>query len=514
MDAASATPTALTHGGGAEPPAGAAPTPVVAAPARSEGRMGLTTVVFLGFIAFTLAGAAGLGGRLFPPMYVAAAAITGLVAYYRSPARFVVFVYALWFFSPWVRRMVDMRIGFTPASLVLAAPVVVTMLSALTFLYRPRQLRGTLVYPFVLAGFGVLYAYFVGILKNGMFPATYALLTWLGPISFAIHLILNWRLFPQLRQAFLDFLQWAVPVMGAYGLYQVAVVPRWDRFWMEAANLGSIGMPVPFGFRAFGTMNSPGPYAVVMMMGVLFLLGTARRGMVISLILALISLLLTRTRSSWVALLVGIMIVQFMGPLRRAGRNWFFILLMAVVAVPVLSLDVFRDTITRRILSFASLEDDSSVRQRLMLSQLATQAIGSQAEGEGLGATGGGTKLIGTGVERQASIDNGFLELFYVLGWPGGCMVILALLSMLLNLTRFRDSREDTFANSARATVWALLSVLLIGDIFSGAVGTIWWGAYGFACCAHAYNYSIGKGLRSRQLAREFGIRTAPPAGA
>jgi hypothetical protein len=475
--------------------------------------MEISTVVFLGFVAVTLAGTAGVGGRLFAPIYVAAAVVTGLVAYYRAPARFVVFVYALWFFSPWVRRMVDLRCGFTPASLVLAAPVAVTMISALTLLYRPRQLRGTLVYPFVLAGIGVLYAYVVGIIKNGMFPATYALLTWLGPIVFAVHLILNWRIFPVLRKAFLDFLQWAVPIMGAYGIVQVVIVPRWDRAWMEAANLLSIGMPVPFGFRVFGTMNSPGPYAVVLLMGMLFLLGTARRGMVISLTLALISILLTRTRSSWVALLVGIVIVQLMGPLRRAGRNWLFILLMAAVAMPVLSLDVFRDTIARRILSFASLEDDNSLRTRLMLSRLAVQEIGARAEGEGLGATGGGTKLLASGVERQASIDNGFLELFYVLGWPGGCLVMLALVGMLLNLTRFRDTREDTFANSARATVWALLSVLLIGDIFSGAVGTMWWGAYGFACCAHAYNYAIGKGLRSRQLAREFSVRTASPAG-
>jgi hypothetical protein len=46
--------------------------------------------------------------------------------------------------------------------------------------------------------------------------------------------------------------------------------------------------------------------------------------------------------------------------------------------------------------------------------------------------------------------------------------------------------------------------MLLIGDIFSGSVGVKFWGAYGFACSAHAYNYAHGTGLRSRQLAREF----------
>jgi hypothetical protein len=90
-------------------------------------------------------------------------------------------------------------------------------------------------------------------------------------------------------------------------------------------------------------------------------------------------------------------------------------------------------------------------------------------------------------------------------------MAMLALVGQLMTLARFRDSRQDAFANTARAAFWAFLSVLLIGDIFSGAVGAMFWGAYGFACSTHAYNFAVGAGLRSRQLAREFGV-SAPTA--
>ncbi|MFA6166834.1 MAG: O-antigen ligase family protein [Gemmatimonadaceae bacterium] len=487
--------------------------PVMTAGRSGGARMSASTVAFAIFLAVTLAGLGGLGGRLFAVFFVAAAAVAGLVAYYRAPTRYVVFVFALWFFAPFVRRVVDMHHGFQPASFVLMAPVVVTLIAGLTMVYRARELRGALMYPFVFMLTGVLYGFFIGVLKNGLFPATYALMTWVGPISFSMHLILSWRTLPALRKAFLDFLQWTIPVLGAYGIYQVVALPSWDQYWMVAANVASIGMPVPFGFRAFGTMNSPGPYAIVLMTGMLFLFGTARRGMVISLTLALIALLLTRTRSGWVALAIGLFIIQFMGPLRRATRNWFFILLMGVIAVPVLSLDVFRDSISRRLLSFTSLEDDNSVRTRVMLSNLAIQEIGRRAEGEGLGATGGAVK-ISSEVGRQASIDNGFLEIFYVLGWPGGSMVMMGLLGQLLTLARFRDSRQDAFANAARAAFWAFLSVLLIGDIFSGASGAMFWGAYGFACSAHAYNYAVGTGLRSRQLARDFGAYTPTSTGA
>ena len=233
--------------------------PPVTIAGRSGGaRMSASTVAFAIFLAVTLAGFGGLGGRLFALFFVAAAAVAGLVAYYRAPTRYVVFVFALWFFTPFVRRVVDMHHGFQPASFMLMAPVLVTLISVLTIAYRARELRGSLMYPFVFMLTGVLYGFFIGVLKNGMFPATYALLTWVGPISFSMHLILSWRTLPALRKAFLDFLQWTIPVLGAYGIYQVVALPPWDQYWMVAANVASIGMPVPFGFRAFGTMNSPG----------------------------------------------------------------------------------------------------------------------------------------------------------------------------------------------------------------------------------------------------------------
>lgn len=472
-----------------------------------------STVALLFFVLVTCVGIAGVGGGLFPVFYVGAAVVAALVAYYRAPTRYVSFVFALWFFTPFVRRVFDYRHGFTPASLILVAPTLATLVAILTAFYRARELRGTMLYPFILTVTGVGYAYFIGVLKVGFMPATYALLTWLAPISFSMHLILSWRIFPALRESFLSFLQWAVPVVAAYGIVQVWVLPAWDKYWMLAADLGSIGAAVPFGFRIFGTLNSPGTYAIALLVGMLYLLGTSRRGMVVALSLAFVSLLLTRTRSSWVALLVGILVIQFMGPVRRMARNWLFLLFILALAVPVMSLDVFRDSIFARIASFTSLSEDNSVQTRLMLSNIAVQNISATAEGEGLGATGGGTKLGGE-IGRQASIDNGLLEVFYVLGWPGGAMVALGLIGHLLTLARFRDSREDAFANAARACFWALLSTLVIGDIFSGAIGVLFWGAYGFACSAHAYNYAMGKGLRSRQVALEFAGRQPAAVGA
>lgn len=480
--------------------------PLVQAPASPRRRADPASNLTLGiFFLVTLAGLAGGGGSLFPPLYVGTAVLAGLIAYHREPERFLALVYGLWFFSPWVRRVADLHNGFNPTNIVLLAPVLVTLISALTLVYRARELRGTMLFPFIFTLSAVGYAYSVGVLKNGLSPATYAMLTWVAPISFAVHLNLSWRMFPRLRDAFMGFLRWAVPVMALYGIYQLVSPPAWDLYWMKEANVVSIGVPIAFGFRVFSTLNTPGPFAVTLVVGMLFLFSSARRGVGLALSVALVALMLTRVRSAWAAVLVGFMVVQFMGPIRRTMRNWFLMAFMAVLAVPLLSLDVFRESISTRLSSFASISQDQSFVARTNLSYMATQAIFAQADGEGLGATGGGVKL--GKVERQASIDNGFLEVFFVLGWPGGALLSLGLAGHLLTLLRFRDAREDEFANSARACFWALMSVLLIGDIFSGSTGLLFWGSYGFACSAHAYNFAMGKGLRSRELAREFVAR-------
>lgn len=481
------------------------------APARPARRVDPASNLTLGiFLLITLGGLAGGGGKLFPPAYVGAAILAGLIAYHREPERYLWFTYGLWAFSPFVRRVADLHSGYDPTNVVLLAPVLVTLISILTLLYRARELRGTMLFPFIFTLSGVGYAYSVGVLKNGFAPATYAMLTWVAPISFAVHLNLSWRIFPRLRDAFMRYLHWAVPVIAGYGIYQLVKPPPWDTNWMTAANVLSLGAPVPFGFRVFSTLNTPGPLAATLVVGMLFLFSSARRGVVLALTLALITLMLTRVRSSWAAVLVGFMVVQFMGPIRRTMRNWFLMAFMGVLAVPLLSLDAFRESISSRLSSFASISQDASFESRKQLSYMATQAIFANADGEGLGAAGGGVKLGKT--ERQASIDNGLLEVFYILGWPGGALLFLGLAGHLITLLRFRDAREDAFANSARACFWALMSVLLIGDIFSGSTGILFWGSYGFACSAHAYNFATGKGLRSRELAREF-VARQPAAG-
>src|SRR5579871_654586 len=69
------------------------------------------------------------------------AVLTGLWLYFKSPARYLGFMWWLWFLSPEVRRLADWSKGaFTPTSLIQVAPLAVTMISGLSLLRYYRLL--------------------------------------------------------------------------------------------------------------------------------------------------------------------------------------------------------------------------------------------------------------------------------------------------------------------------------------------------------------------------------------
>ncbi|WP_126890158.1 O-antigen ligase family protein [Curtobacterium sp. HSID17257] len=60
----------------------------------------------------------------------------------------------------------------------------------------------------------------------------------------------------------------ALPVLGvlsgAYGLFQFYYLPSWDKSWMLASGLRSIGQAIPMQVRIFGPSEAPGPYAFLL----------------------------------------------------------------------------------------------------------------------------------------------------------------------------------------------------------------------------------------------------------
>ncbi|MCC7194532.1 MAG: hypothetical protein IT356_03140 [Gemmatimonadaceae bacterium] len=461
-------------------------------------------VIFCAGVAVLLA---GVGGGLANILYVVLAAGAGFALHARSPAAYVSFTLWLWFVTPFVRRVLDMHHGWAPTSPTLLAPLAVALISMATLLGRGRELRGILYAPFLLVFMALVYGYAVGLITTGVIPATYALATWVAPVLLGLYVAIHWRRYPEFARAVRATFIVALPILAAYGIYQFVKLPRWDAQWMTNADLRSIGDPRPFAARVFSTLNTPGPFGAFLCAGSLMLLGTRSRLRFVGIALAVVSLLLTRTRAAWGAFVIGL-IVQRMGqPLRNLPRYAATLVAVAIVAIPIARTPSFSALILPRIKTLTNLSRDNSFTNRYNFSLSAAATIAETAEGGGLGATGGAVKL--RGGEGVRSLDNGFLEVFYVFGWPGGTLFFLGLFLLVLQSARFRETRVDPFANAARATAVALIAMLPIGDVFTGSTGTLIWVCGGLGIAGHAYHLTTGQALRSARARAALDAATA-----
>jgi len=474
------------------------PAPPPALPLPTSGRkIPSGTIIVVGmFAAATLAMLAGAGGRPAAIAYAGLAALAALVLHTTDPVSYVNFTLWLWFISPFVRRVLDWRHGWNPTSPVLLAPQLAALLAVVTLGRHFKELRGFLFAPYLLVLAALGYGYMVGIVSAGAIPATYALVTWLAPALFGLQLAVMWRRYPELRASILRTFYVAVPVLAAYGIYQFARLPAWDSAWMRNADMRSIGAPLPFLVRAFGTLNTPGPFAAVLLTGIILILPYKGWLRYPGIALALVALLLTRTRSAWIAFIVGIVAAQLSQPLGRIPKRTITLLAVSLLALPLAATPQFRDTILPRLNTLTNLRNDNSFVKRVAFSQQTASNIVESAEGSGLGSTGGAIKLnSGQGVR---SLDNGFLEVFYIFGWPGGTMFFLGISGLVLQSFRFAEARNDSFSNAVRASAAALVSILPVGDVFTGPTGLLIWSMIGLGIGAHAFHLTTGLALRSQ----------------
>jgi hypothetical protein len=465
------------------------------------------------FAAVTLVLLAGIGGRLANFAYLGLAVAAGAAAYARSPRAYVSFALWLWFLTPFVRRVLDYHHGWHPTNPVLLAPPAVALLSALTVLMRLREMRGVLFAPYLLVLVALAYGYAVGVINAGVVPATYALVTWLAPAVFGLHIAVSWRRYPELAATVRRTFAFALPILAAYGIYQFVRMPPWDAAWMSNSGLRSIGLPAPFLARIFGTLNTPGPYAAFLAAGALLLLPQRGGWRYVSIALAMVSLLLSRTRAVWAAFVIGLL-AQFMGqPIVRVPRRLVTLLVVGMLALPLAATPRVRNVVLPRLVSVLNIRQDRSFVNRVDFNAASAYYIVQAAEGYGLGMTGGAIKL--RGMRGVRSLDNGVLEVFFIFGWPGGLLFFLGVGGLLLQSFRYLETRRDAFANSMRAIAVALVAILPIGDVFTGPTGVLLWMAIGFGIAGHAYHLTTGLALRSRVAPvadrRLVPVTTPPP---
>lgn len=441
----------------------------------------------------------GKGGFLLL-LYPLATLLVGVLLYLRHPALYVGFVWWLWFLTPEVRRLVDYQSGWHSQSTVMLAPLLVAGLTLFTLLRHLPKLERRHLFPFGLVSVGLVYGFAVGALKVGIAGAVYDLLTWTVPVTTAFYLIIHWRNYPDYRRVTQRTFAWGLLVIGLYGLLQFVDPPAWDRFWMINAEMNSIGVPEPFKVRVFSTLNSPGPYATVVMAGLLVLLSGGGLARWPALAAGCLGFALSLVRSAWGALVVGLL---FLAAHRGRSRVRLIatLLVTGLIVYPLLSFGPVAEVIGTRLQTFGDLQQDQSFGERLQLySEFASQAVFNPL-GEGLGSVGDVTKLSTEGGElgQLGVFDSGVMLIPLVLGWPGALLYVGGLIWLLFYALR-GTKRPDLFAAASRGIVAAMLSLSISGGVTTGLAGALLWYFLGLAIAARMFHSHNAKfvGRQSR----------------
>jgi hypothetical protein len=383
------------------------------------------------------------------------------------------------FLTPLVRRLNDYQSGWTEPSPILLSQILVTMVTFTTFVRHFPKSYNQDGLPFILCFLSVLYGFFVGLIKNSPVAATLGFLGWLTPILLGFHLFVNWRDYPSYRQSIQRTFLWGVLVMGAYGVFQYLVAPEWDRFWLRNVDTPVFGTPEPLGIRVWSTMNSPQPFAGVLMPGLLLLFTNQRYLSFPAAGAGYLAFLLSSARSAWLSWFAGLLIFIPLLKARFQMRLIVSITIAAVFVLPLTTIEPFSTAITPRIQSLLNSQNDTSYQDRSAgYSQLLGLAL-SEYLGKGMGYVIDNNSI--------GSADSGVLSMFFSLGWFGTIPYLTGIGLLFFKLFQGSQDRFDSFASAARAIALATFSQIGLNVVMTGTFGVVLWGFLGIGMAAHKY---------------------------
>jgi hypothetical protein len=218
---------------------------------------------------------ASLGG-LSRPAFVLACGFVGWFAWRQSPAMHLQAALILFTFAPFVRRVVDLHIGYDQLGLMLIGPLLAILVPVV---HLPRQLEKYCVpehvmWPLGIVAASVVYAGMLSMAQGDWTNAASGMLKWLAPLLYAALLLVSAER-EELTKAATSAFAFILPAAGIYAIHQYVDPSDWDIYWMQFAPIPSIGQPVPYGVRVFGTMNAPASFATFTATGLL-LIGFSR----------------------------------------------------------------------------------------------------------------------------------------------------------------------------------------------------------------------------------------------
>lgn len=341
--------------------------------ASAEGRLGGGADMLRGRLpgwtpalaALVIFGALGpfIGGPA-RALFVLACAAAGWHAWRAGPAAHVQAMLLLFVFTPFVRRLVDLRLGYDTSSLMLLGPLaalVAPLYRLFGVMVSPGRMRG--MGPLLMVGGCIAYAMILTLFNGEWMSAARDTLKWSAPLLYAMALA-DAGDGDEIIAAITNAFAIALPLAGVYGIIQYVDPPAWDRLWMQYAPITSIGQPAPYSLRTFSTMNAPAGFATFTAAGLLLV--WFRRSDWLSQIAtapAALALFLSAYRTAWMSLLAAMLFCALFRSMRKRSLTMIFGVCAATIIV--LTLTPFGESIGARLASFSEGSKDGSARERI-----------------------------------------------------------------------------------------------------------------------------------------------------
>jgi hypothetical protein len=443
-------------------------------------------IAILGLVLLTTLGTFAGAGSLMRVFFPIGSLAVGAFLYQRYPILYHGFFWWLWFLTPFLARIIDLRNGWDPSRLILLAPYLVSLILLNTFfqnLPRAHYLGGR---PLVMAFAAVCYGLLIGLINGTPIVVIRNFLDWLIPITYGFYLLVNWQDYPNYRQNLQRVFLWGTLIMGSYGIFQYTVAPEWDRYWlMESGMFSSAGNPEPFGMRIWSTMNAPGPFATTMQAGLLLLLTNQGLLRIPAAIVGFLAFLMTMVRSNWGAFCIALLLFLPSLNQKLQIRLIATLLTLIIIIIPLTTIEPFASNLNTRLQTISNLEQDGSFQDRKGFFEIAIQFALSEYVGQGIGS--GGAYDQKTGKWVSASIDNGILVLLYTIGWLGTIIYMAGLIPMLLSVLEISEACFDPFLSGTRALGISYCTLLIFGGAVVGGTGIFLWGFLSITVAGNKY---------------------------
>ncbi|RAI40360.1 O-antigen ligase family protein, partial [Rhodoplanes roseus] len=407
-------------------------------------------------------------GGLSRLAFVLGCGAAGWYAWRRSPGEHLQAALVLFAFAPFVRRLVDLSVGYDQTGIMLVGPLLALLAPFPQLLRRLESDRplDARMGPILLVGACVAYATVLSMFQGDWMNAASGALKWSVPLFYAAALIDAAEPEELVRRAAAAFVV-ILPLIGLYGIWQYVDPPSWDRYWMSFAPIMSAGQPIPFGVRTFSTMNGPASFATFTAVGLL-LVGFLRPGWqtLVFASPAALALLLSLYRTAWLSLAVGLLFCLAFATTRRRAA----VVLVGLVAAAVLAATMtpFGDVIGERLSSLSEGSQDGSAQERL--EEFVT--LWSQWDSSLFGV---GFTVTDVGSAGAMPVDGMIIACWLTMGIVGGlaCLTGFVWAAGRAIATSLQDGRREAVLVGALAA--GGLAQMPLASIASGELGFLFW---------------------------------------